>query len=173
MDRDLTAFCEIAEDGHPCEAALAFRQLAVRSGAAVEVPAIALDLATQFAWVGKAVSRTTDCPAWLVRGIDPNTYQFVSALAVDEDSRRAALAQAKTASPLKGFELPLARLRASPPFVHAASVLEGICARRGSEHLVVLERIAKRLPESTSPSARRIGAAVVDLHKYRQRKRRE
>src|SRR5690606_21899889 len=115
---------DVAEDGHPCEAALQFRRSVVRMGIAEDVSADALDLAIAFAWIGKAVSRTDISAEWLLSGIDPNTFVVVPLLACSSDARKAALDIATRGKPSTGMERELGRLRASSAFQSAVSTVK-------------------------------------------------
>lgn len=149
---------DVSEDGHPCEAALEFRRAAIRYGVAGEVSADVLDLAIAYAWMGKAVSRTVEAPAWLRQGVDPNTWQMVQAMALGQGTLAAAHIAATRAPAAAGFERELVSLRASVAFTSAVAQVEmslfgdrrtSVAARTAG-----LAKIAAGLP----------GAEPVSLH---------
>lgn len=104
-----------SEDGHPCEAALEFRRHSLRT-LRKDVPANTLDLAISFAWIGKALSRTTDCTKWLRAGVDPNTWEIIRIMAIDADARRLATQTAFSGDPSSYYFTGLPLLRESAAF---------------------------------------------------------
>jgi hypothetical protein len=151
-----------AEDGHPCEAALEFRRSVIRADIAREISADALDLAISFAWIGKAISRSSALSKWLLSKIDPNCEDFVRAMSSSDQMRRAALADALTASPTVGREAELQQIRGLQGFKQAIQMLDLITGAspdsRQISRLAELHSLALKLPGeqskqiSTSPS---------------------
>jgi hypothetical protein len=163
-----------AEDGHPCQAALMFRDVVIKSGIAGEVSADALDLAIAFAWIGKAVSRTTVASEWMIEGMDPNTWQVVPLLASDGDVRSEALKVALTGNPGKGFERELSRLRSTAGFVASVATMKSLASMRPDLKNVLrlseLAGLANGIParQRTLPRAKRSGNVVI-LESFRRR----
>lgn len=163
-----------AEDGHPCQAALMFREVVIKSGISGEVSADALDLAIAFAWIGKAVSRTVIAAEWLVEGVDPNAWQIVPLLATDADVRSEALKAARTAAAAKGFERELARIRSMAGFASAVETVASLATLRPDLKDVLrlseLASLASEIPkrQRTLPRSKRSGNVLM-LDKFRKR----
>lgn len=164
-----------AEDGHPCQAALMFREVVIRSGICGEVSVDALDLAIVFAWIGKAVSRTTLASEWRIEGMDPNTWQIVPLLALDSDVRSEALSAAVSGAAERGFERELARLRSMSGFVSAVETMKTIASVRPDLKNILrlseLAELANGIParQRTLPRSRRSGNVVIlDAFRGRQ-----
>lgn len=151
-----------AEDGHPCEAALEFRRSVIRADVAREISADALDLAISFAWIGKAISRSGALSKWLLSKIDPNCEDFVRAMSSSDQMRRAALADALTASPSSGRDAELQQIRGLQGFKQAVQILGQITgsspdskqvARLSELHYLALQLPGKQLKQiNPSPS---------------------
>jgi hypothetical protein len=139
-----------AEDGHPCEAALEFRRAAIRSGIVREISADALDLATSFAWIGKAISRSGAVSKWKLSNIDPNTHEFIRALAFSDQLRRTAAADAVASTALSGREFELKEIRELLGFKNALATLAQLTSTRPSRGNIMrlgeLHSLAQRLP---------------------------
>lgn len=110
----------LAEDGHPCEAALEFRRAAIRNNIVEEISLNGMDLAVAFAWLGKAISRTIKLDAWKQTSVDPNTWEMVWAMALDVEVRRQAIEDALFAEAQANFTRDLEYLRRSSAFQSAA-----------------------------------------------------
>lgn len=140
----------VAEDGHPCEAALEFRRDIVRHDVASEVSADALDMAISFAWLGKAVSRTTALTKWSACGVDPNTSDFIRALALSDQLRRTAAVDAVECGALTGRDVELGELRKSHGFMAAMRAVQGLLSMRPQSvdvmRLSELHSLASGLP---------------------------
>ena len=121
---------DLAEDGHPCEAALQFRRTAIRLGVADEISGDALDLAVSFAWIGKAVSRTNVAAEWCVNGVDPNTYSVIALLGSTPALRRQALEIATGAPAMVGRERNLGRIRATSGFSAAVAAMKAVTSAK-------------------------------------------
>jgi len=165
---------DVSEDGHPCEAALEFRRAAIRFGVADEIGADALDLAVAFAWIGKAVSRTTEAWPWITAGSDPNTWLMVRAMACDTEARRIALKTALSGEASPGFEGDLAALRTSQAFYGAAHAVSRTVSRdipaEEQTRLAELTAVAKLLPGPENVLPVKAAPNVVALRDFRKRK---
>lgn len=164
-----------SEDGHPCEAALEFRRAAIRCRVVDELPADVVDLATAYAWIGKAVSRTTACAAWLEAGADPNTWHGIRAMAAYPRARSLALSAAKSAEAAAGMERQLRAVRNSPGFKAACATMEAVAAGDPGEtwRSSWLQGVAAKLPGPDVAAAGARGgtvAEVVSLDAWRTRK---
>lgn len=162
---------DAAEDGHPCEAALAFRSMIIRSEVAEEVPADVLDLAIQFAWIGKAVSRTRHLHDWFAMGIDPNTREMVAAMAVDDKTRKTALEHANNGLAMAGMEGSLRSIKRSKGFGHALFTVTSLCHNPKSseiERLAILSDLASRLPDTKRLSPGLAKSVIVDFEHFRK-----
>lgn len=166
---------DAAEDGHPCEVALSFRLAAIRSDIVDEIPADVLDLAIQFAWIGKAVSRTASLDQWCMSGIDPNTREMVAAMATDHQTRQTALAQAIRSKASYGLESSLRSIRSSQAFMHALKVVQSICSRTPSvtdiERLAILADLSSKLSDTKRLAISKAFDGVLSLEAFRKRKR--
>lgn len=176
MNRNWAISADASEDGHPCEAALEFRRVAIRCGAADEVPVDALDLAVAYAWIGKVVSRTADVGSWVLAGADPNTWQMIRAMALDAEVRKAALASAKSGSPSAIFgESHLKKLRATKGFHIAFEQVSKTVAHTvhpaDVERIAVLSSIARALPGAQLKRVPGSQGNLIMLEAYRSRKR--
>ena len=164
-----------SEDGHPCEAALPFRLAAVRSGIVDEVSADVLDLAIQFAWIGKAVSRTEDLNEWCLSSIDPNTREIIAAMSMDSLARQAALDHAVNGKALPGLEASLRSIRSGQAFGHALRIVQSLCGRSPSqldvERLAVLSGISARLSDTRRLARARAAEGIVSLDAFRKRRK--
>ena len=116
-----------AVDGHPCEVALAFRHVIIRSGIAEEIQSDIIDLAIQFAWIGKAISRTQKIDNWFISGIDPNARGIITAMATDSFTRQTALTHAINGKAIKGMEKSLINIRKTKAFMNAADTVKALC----------------------------------------------
>jgi hypothetical protein len=163
---------DAAEDGHPCEAALAFRNVAIRSNIADEIPADVLDMAIQFAWIGKAISRTMALNEWCLAGIDPNTREIVAAMALDSETRQVALNHALKAKAIIGLESGLASIRRSSAFIHASKIVLSVCGARPSvadiSKLAFLSSVASQLPDTRRIKFGQAQDTVVSLEAFRK-----
>lgn len=141
---------EIAEDGHPAEAALEFRRAAIRSGIVREISADALDLACSLAWIGKAISRTKAAVRWGIEGVDPNTFDFITATAGSHSLRQQSLNDALAAEALRGRREELIKLRALIGFQNAVVQMKNLTgtsiAHSQLLRLAELNAIAEKLP---------------------------
>lgn len=166
---------DAAEDGHPCEVALAFRSAVIRSDIADEIPADVLDLAIQFAWIGKAVSRTVGLDEWCLSGIDPNTREMVAAMAMDSTARQAALDHAVKAKASPGLETSLRSIRSGQAFSHALRTVQSVCGRNPSisdvERLAILCDLSSRLSDTKRLARARKAEGVVSLDAFRKRRK--
>jgi hypothetical protein len=165
---------DASEDGHPCEAALALRDTVIRSDIVDEVPGDVLDLATQFAWIGKAISRTTHLSEWLVGGIDPNTWHMIASLAVDNRMRLIAVEQAATGQAAPRMEANLHAIRTSQAFRHALKTMRSLTGKSPSpadiERLAILSDVVRPLP-NVKKLAERVEASVVSLDAFKKQRR--
>jgi hypothetical protein len=161
-------------DGHPCEAAIAFRDIVVRSDVTEEVPADVLDLCMQFAWLGKAVSRTGAIHQWFLSGIDPNTRDIIPAMAIDSHARGAALNQALTGEALPGMAESLRSVRECLAFKQAVKTVSGLCnanpATAEVMRLAVLCGISQRL-SGVKRLAKPPAGEVVSFDAFRKRRK--
>lgn len=161
-------------DGHPCEAAIAFRDVVVRSDVTEEVPADVLDLAMQFAWLGKAVSRTTSLHQWFLSGIDPNTRDVIPAMAIDAHARAAALNQALTGDASPGMGDSLKSVRDCLAFKQAVKTVTGLCNANPPTadvmRLAVLCGISQRLG-GVKRLAKPPEGEVVSFEAFRKRRK--
>lgn len=114
---------DIAHDGHPCEAAIEFRRIGIRSFACNEISADALDLAIAYAWISKAVSRTHESKKWLEYDIDPNTWQGIRAIAMKKDFRAYALNVAINGQHVQSYASDLDDIRQSKGFQNACNTV--------------------------------------------------
>lgn len=152
MPKSIYVNTDISEDGHPCEAALEFRRVAIIHGIASDINAHALDLSISFAWAGKAISRSKKIDAWLQIGIDPNTWDIIRALALDSELRRQAIIDAKEAKPIACFTEALRYLRHSTAFQRAINTIESTTTSSDNirddvlSSLSELSHIAKKIP---------------------------
>ncbi|MCS4089739.1 hypothetical protein [Rhizobium sp. BK176] len=166
---------DAAEDGHPCEVAIAFKDVVIRSDIADEVPADVVDLAIQFAWIGKAVSRTEGLNEWCLSGIDPNTREMVAAMAMDSLARETAIQHAVKGKAALGLEDSLRSIRASQGFRHAIKVVQSVCGRNPSisdvERLSDLADISSRLSDTKRLAAAKAATAVVSLDAFRKHRK--
>jgi hypothetical protein len=121
MNRNKNILDEVAEDGHPSEAALEFRKQAIRLGIVKEVSADAVDLAISWAWLGKAISRTKASVRWGLEGIDANTFEFIVALGKCHSLRRTALMDATSAEAMSGRREELLKIRKLAGFLNAVN----------------------------------------------------
>lgn len=121
MHRNRDILDEVAEDGHPSEAALEFRKQAIRLSIVKEVSADAVDLAISWAWLGKAISRTKASVRWGLEGIDANTFEFIVALGKSHALRAAAIADATGAEALSGRREELFKIRKLAGFLNAVN----------------------------------------------------
>ena len=140
----------LAEDGHPCESALEFRRIAIRNQIIEDVSVNGLDLAISFAWIGKAISRTVKLDAWKQTSVDPNTWEFVRAMALDLEVRRYALNDALSADALPNFAKALDHLRRSSSFLTAVTATQSTITATTSHSDVLfwigeLQHIAKNI----------------------------
>ncbi|NTF17474.1 hypothetical protein G6L37_03505 [Agrobacterium rubi] len=166
---------DVAEDGHPCEAALQFRRSIVRMGVAEDVSADALDLAITFAWIGKAVSRTSVSAEWQIAGIDPNTYLIVPLLACSGDARRKSLEIAVRAQASAGMVRELGQLRASSAFQSAVATMRALMRSNPSARDVLrlseLAGLSSEFPKAQRTMPRTGGTGnVVMLDRFRTRR---
>ncbi|MBY3151061.1 hypothetical protein HFO56_01380 [Rhizobium laguerreae] len=166
---------DAAEDGHPCEVAIAFRDVVIRSDIADEIPADVLDLAIQFAWIGKAVSRTEGLNEWCLSGIDPNTREMVAAMAMDSLARETAIEHAVKGRAAVGLDDSLRSIRSSQAFGHALKVAQSVCGRNPSmrdvERLAVLADLSSRLSDTRRLARARAKDGVVSLEAFRKRRK--
>jgi hypothetical protein len=164
-----------AEDGHPCEVALRFREAAIRSGVVDEVPADVLDLAIQFAWMGKAISRTVDLNEWCLSGVDPNTREIVAAMSMDSATRQIALHHAVKGIAAAGLEKSLRRIRSAQGFGHAVRVVQTVCGRNPSvadvERLSALNAISAGLVDTRRLERAVAAEGVVSLDAVRKQRK--
>ncbi len=164
-----------AEDGHPCEVAFAFRDVVIRSDVADEVPADVLDLAVQFAWIGKAVSRTVGMNEWFLSGIDPNTRYMVAAMSMDTLSRQTALEHAVKGKALPGMESALRAVRCCQAFSHALRVVQSVSGRNPSvadvERLATLCDMSARLSDTKRLASARAQTDVISLDAFRKHRK--
>lgn len=165
---------DASEDGHPCEVALAFRTAVKFADVADEVPADILDLAIQFAWIGKAVSRTGHLGDWLRDGIDPNTREIVAAMAVDSRARQMAVLHAGKGAAAPRLEANLRAIRTSQAFVHAIRVAGGLCGSSPAVADVIrlsrLAEFAAALPDTKRPAPKPPQASVLSLEAFRKQR---
>lgn len=121
MKRNIDNLDEVAEDGHPSEAALEFRKQAIRLGIVKEISADAVDLAISWAWLGKAISRTKAATKWGVEGVDANTFEFVVALGKSHALRQTAINDATSAEAMPGRREELLKIRKLAGFLNAVN----------------------------------------------------
>lgn len=121
-NRDI--FDHVSEDGHPSEAAIELRRAAIRMNIVKEISADALDLAINYAWVGKAVSRTKASTKWQIQGVDPNTYEFILAMASDSSIRETAIKDALESEPARGRKPEIDNIRSLCGFQNAVENLK-------------------------------------------------
>jgi hypothetical protein len=166
---------DAAEDGHPCQVALAFRDVAIRSGIIDEIPADVLDLAIQFAWIGKAVSRTDCLNEWCLSGIDPNTREMVAAMSMDHLARETALRHALSGKAAAGLEDSLRIIRANQAFGHAIKVVQSVCRPSPSvcdvERLGFLAHLSSKLSDTKRLERARAADGVVSLDAFRKQRK--
>lgn len=136
----------IPDDGHPCEAALEFRRTAICSGLTEELSADAIAFATSIAWIGKAISRTTDMHRWLSAGVDTNTWQFVRVIASDYHLVWIAVDTALNSPGKYGMSDELDQIRKSKGFISARDEVKQALSRNPSQCVVELTRLARLLP---------------------------
>ena len=163
-----------AVDGHPCEAAISFRNAIVKSEVSEEVPADVVDLAIHFAWIGKAITRTNHLKEWLASDIDPNTRDVITALSIDSFSRQKALSHAADGKAAFGMEASLKDIRQTKAFINAINTVRILCTIPTPYEIQRLSHICdlslnlgdeKRLHTKTLPEN------VASLHEYRMLKR--
>ena len=175
MNRTRISAGDAAEDGHPCEVALAFRSAVIRSDIVDEMPADVLDLAIQFAWIGKAVSRTEGLDEWCLSSIDPNTREMVAAMAMDSLARQTALHHAVKGKASPGLESSLRSIRSSQAFAQALRVVQSVGGRNPSvadvERLAVLCDLSSRLTDTKRLARAKVIDGVVSLEAFRKRRR--
>nr|WP_250807882.1 hypothetical protein [Neorhizobium tomejilense] len=166
---------DASEDGHPCEVAIRFREAAIRSGVIDEIPADALDLAIQFAWIGKAISRTVDLDEWFLSEIDPNTRAIIAAMSIDTTARQTALQHAVKSKAAPGLETSLRSIRSSQAFSHALRVVQTVCGRNPSvadiERLAVLCEVSGMLSDTKRLGRAKAAEGVVSLDAFRKRRK--
>lgn len=150
MKRPSVHIDSIAEDGHPCEAALEFRRQVIRHGIIREVSADALDMAVTFAWIGKAISRSKAIARWKINDIDPNTWEFLTALSLSHQLRTLALHDAMEAEASTGRVEELKQIRKLRGFCAAVATLTLLTSPNPQAgdvlRLAELSRIAEKLP---------------------------
>jgi len=165
----------LAEDGHPCEAALEFRRLAITKQIADDLSVNGLDLAISFAWAGKAISRSKKLDAWQQTGVDPNTWEIVRAMSLDVEIRRYALNDALYAAPEDAFASALDHLRKASAFQRAMSSIQATISVSSSQSDVLfwmgeLARIAKQIPgPDVKPSIAKADN-LVNLASFRKKR---
>lgn len=175
IKKDRLSAGDAAEDGHPCEVALAFRSAVIRSDIADEIPADVLDLAIQFAWIGKAVSRTVGLNEWCLSGIDPNTREMVAAMAMDSSTRQTAIHHAVKAAAAPGLEQSLRSIRSSQAFAQALRTLQSVSGRSPSaydvERLAILCDLSSKLSDTKRLAQTKAADSVVSLDAFRKRRK--
>lgn len=166
---------DAAEDGHPCEVAIAFRDVVIRSNVMDEIPADVLDLAIQFAWIGKAVSRTDGLHEWCLSGIDPNTREMVAAMSMDSLARETAIQHAVKGKAAYGLEESLRSIRSSQAFGHALKVVQSVCGRNPSvsdvERLAILADLSSQLSDTKRLARAKAVEGVVSLDAFRKHRK--
>lgn len=175
MNKTRISAGDAAEDGHPCEVALAFRSAVIRSDVADEIPADVLDLAIQFAWIGKAVSRTEGLDEWCLSGIDPNTREMIAAMAMDTLARQTALHHAVRSKASPGLECSLRAIRTSQAFAQALRVVQSVSGQRPAvadvERLAALCDLSARLSDTRRLAKAKAVDGIVSLEAFRKRRR--
>lgn len=141
---------ELAEDGHPCEAALEFRRIAITRQIVDDISLNSLDLAISFAWAGKTISRTKKLSAWQQIGVDTNTWEMVRAMSIDTEIRRLALDDALYAGSASSSNA-LDHLRKSSAFNRAMHSVQATLNVANSHEDVLfclgeLSHIARQIP---------------------------
>jgi hypothetical protein len=173
-ERRWTETADPSEDGHPCEVAVALRLVAIRSNVVQEIPADVLDLAIQFAWIGKAVSRTVSITEWLSSGIDPNTREIVAAMAVDSVARQTALSHATGSRAAPAMADGLAAVRACQGFGQAVRVVRALCGQNPPaadvRRLSSLSEIARGLPDTKRLDRAKSYDGVISLDAFRKKR---
>ncbi len=124
MKNSQDIYDHVSEDGHPSEAAIEFRRAAIRMNVVREISADALDLAIAYAWIGKAISRTKSAAKWQIQGIDPNTYEFILAIASDTTLRETGIYDALTSEPARGRKSEIDFIRSLCGFQNAIASLK-------------------------------------------------
>ncbi len=166
---------DAAEDGHPCEVAIAFRDVVIRSNVIDEIPADVLDLAIQFAWIGKAVSRTEGLHEWCLSGIDPNTREMIAAMSMDTLTRETAIQHAVRSKAAYGLEESLRSIRSSQAFGHALRVVQSVCGRNPSvadvERLAFLAHLSSQLSDTKRLARAKAAEGVVSLDAFRKQRK--
>jgi len=161
-----------SEDGHPCEVALAMRLAVVRSRIVDEIPADVLDLAIQFAWIGKAVSRTVAINEWFLSGIDPNTREIVASMAVDSVARQAALSHATGSPASPSMAEGLAAVRSCQAFAHAVKVVKSLCGPSPSasdvQRLAILCGISQAMSDTKRLARAKAADGIISLDAFRK-----
>jgi hypothetical protein len=142
---------ELTEDGHPCEAALEFRRIAVTKQIVEDISINSLDLAISFAWTGKAISRSNKLAAWQQIGVDANTWEMIRAMAIDTEIRRFALHDALHASSATSYSTTLDLIRRSSAFNRAMTSVQSTLSVTSNQEDVLfwmgeLAHIAKQIP---------------------------
>ncbi len=157
MHRNPDIFDEVAEDGHPSEAALEFRKQAIRLGIVKEVSADAVDLAVSWAWLGKAISRTKASVRWGLEGIDANTFEFIVALGKSHALRATAIADATGAEALSGRREELLKIRKLGGFLNAVNQ----CQKAAGTSIRQIDVL--RLSELSFVAGRMPGSSVTKI----------
>jgi hypothetical protein len=158
MHRNRDILDEVAEDGHPSEAALEFRKQAIRLGVVKEISADAVDLAISWAWLGKAISRTKASVRWGLEGIDANTFEFIVALGKCHTLRGTAITDATSAEALSGRREELIKIRKLAGFLNAVNQ-----AQRASGTSIRQVDVL-RLSELAHIAAQMPGATITKIH---------
>src|SRR5690606_31783728 len=173
MKQSIFTNYDLSEDGHPCEAALEFRRLAIRNGIVGDLSINSLDLAISFAWAGKAISRTRKLDSWMQAGVDPNSLDIIRAMSLDAEVRRDALKDARNAQAVNTFASSLHTLRKSTAFQRAMTSVGSTLSSTRSDTismLVELAYVAKRLPGwDIKPEMTRTNN-LVRLDSYRKKR---
>jgi hypothetical protein len=140
-----------------------------------EIPADVLDLAIQFAWIGKAVSRTDGLHEWCLSGIDPNTREIVAAMSLDSLARETAIKHAVKGLAASGLEDSLRSIRSSQAFGHALRVVQSVSGRNPSvydvERLSILAELSSKLTDTKRLARAQSAEGIVSLDAFRKQKR--
>lgn len=158
MHRNRDILDEVAEDGHPSEAALEFRKQAIRLDIVKEVSADAVDLAISWAWLGKAISRTKASVRWGLEGIDANTFEFIVALGKSHALRATAIADATSAEALSGRREELLKIRKLGGFLNAVNQ----CQKAAGVSIRQID--VMRLSELSYIAGQMPGSSVTKIH---------